>query len=513
MTTVLATFCISVMLSLFFTPLVRALGLFLGAMDEPDDDRKLHGKTTPRIGGAAVFSAFLLSVVVTRYLDTEVSRLLVFEKNILFLAFGGILCFGIGLLDDFRRLDPKIKFFFQILAASLAYSGGIRIGGFEMFGFYLKTGYFSYPLTVFWFLLFINAVNLIDGLDGLAGGIIVFASTVMVILAVLRQEYLTAILFTALGGSVLGFLRYNFNPATIFLGDGGSYFLGFAVAGLSILGSVKSQIGAVILIPLIALGVPLFDTIISPIRRFVRGRGLFQPDRGHVHHRLLAMGLSARKTVWVIYFISMCLCVAAVVLVNIRDEQAGLFLIVLGAGVVIFIQKLGYFEYLASDKLYGWFMDLSDTMGLTRQRRTFLSLQMDAGASETLEELWRHITSAMEILEFDTAALDVTIGPKTGNQAPAIPKGVRSSGMANRNRLSGNFVWRRAAVDEQKFLSGENLLKLEMPLLGQSFQSFGKFRLVKDVGRNPISHHTLRRVEYLRRTITGVLEKLAAGQD
>ena len=170
--------------------------------------------------------------------------------------------------------------------------GGLK---FDMFGMGLEFGVFSYLITLFWFILFINAVNLADGLDGLAGGIICFVASVMVILSILNDNYVVAMMFTALSGSVLGFLRYNFNPASIFLGDGGSYFLGYMIAALSILGNVKHQVGAATMIPILALGVPLFDTILSPLRRFVKGRKMFHPDDGHVHHRLIRMGFSVKK--------------------------------------------------------------------------------------------------------------------------------------------------------------------------------------------------------------------------
>ena len=359
MTTILFIFAIALTLSLVLTPLAGKLGTRFGALDEPND-RKLHGKSIPRTGGLGIFVVFILTLVISSFFNTSVSNLLVLDRQVIFLLAGAIICFNIGLFDDFRRLGPYAKFLFQIIAASVAYWGGIHIGGFNVLGVYIKVGLLSYFITVFWFILFINAVNLVDGLDGLAGGIVVFTSVVMVILSVFREDYLTALLFSALGGSVLGFLRYNFNPATIFLGDGGSYFLGYAIAGLSIMGSVKSQVGAAMLIPILALGVPLFDTILSPLRRFVRGKKMFRPDNGHVHHRLVSMGLTTKKAVLIIYMLTFFLCIMAVVMVNLRDEQAGLFLVVLGAGAVVFVRKLGYFEYIGSDKIYGWFKDLTD---------------------------------------------------------------------------------------------------------------------------------------------------------
>lgn len=489
MTTILIIFAIALSLSLVLTPLAGRLGVRFGALDEPAE-RKMHGKPIPRTGGLSIFVVFILTLVISSLFNTKISDLLILDRQTAFLLAGAIICFNIGLFDDFRRLGPWIKFLFQIMAASVAYWGGIHIGGFNVLGVYIKVGLFSYFVTVFWFVLFINAVNLVDGLDGLAGGIVVFASAIMVILSVLKEDFLTAIFFTTLGGSVLGFLRYNFNPATIFLGDGGSYFLGYAVAGISIMGSVKSQLSAAILIPLLALGIPLFDTILSPLRRFIRGRKMFQPDNGHVHHRLIDMGLTTKKAVFTIYILTFLLCIMAVVMVNIRDEQAGLFLIVLGTGVVIFVRKLGYFEYIGSDKIYGWLKDITDEAGISHHRRTFLSLQIDAGRSENFEELWQHITIAFNMLEFDMAELNL------------------NSKNPSNSAFQKHWLWTREGFEISNDICNESLFKLELPLLNNEEKNFGILWLVKDLKRNVISHNTLRRVEHLRRTLIEALGRI-----
>ncbi|MFC1829077.1 glycosyltransferase family 4 protein [Thermodesulfobacteriota bacterium] len=498
MTTILATFVVALVLSLILTPLSSWLGTKSGAMDMPNE-RKIHTQPIPRTGGLAIFVVFLLTLVVSSFFNTHISDLLVMDRQLAFLLAGAIIAFGVGLFDDFRRLDPKIKFLFQVIAATAAYWGGIRIIGFNILGFHFHVGFLSYVVTLFWFVLFINAVNLVDGLDGLAGGIVVFASLVMVILAVLREEFLTALLFTALGGSVLGFLRYNFNPATVFLGDGGSYFLGYCIAGLSILGSVKSQIGAAMLIPLIALGVPLFDTILSPLRRFIRGRAMFRPDNGHVHHRLIGMGLTTTRVVWLIYAITAGLCLIAVAMVNIRDERAGLFLIVLGAGVILFTRKLGYFDYFASDKIFGWFKDISDEAGFSRGRRSFLSLQIDIGRSRNLEEMWENIANAVELLEFDSGTFYRYIRPEDENMA--------NPDQFDSREAPSDWHWARSPSNREDHADTRNLLRLELPLLGKDQINFGTLVLLKDLQANPLNDFALRRVEHLRRTIIGTMGK------
>jgi UDP-GlcNAc:undecaprenyl-phosphate GlcNAc-1-phosphate transferase len=304
----------------------------------------------------------------------------------------------------------------------------------------------------------------------------------MIILSVMRADYLPAIYFAALGGAVLGFLRYNFNPATVFLGDGGSYFLGYAVAALSIMGSVKSQVGALMLIPLLALGVPVFDTVLAPVRRFVRGRRIFQPDRGHIHHKLLAMGLSSRNAVLVLYGVTVALCVLAILIVNLRNEAVGLFLVILGAGFFILMRKTGYLEYLAMDKFYGWFRDVADVTGFSHERRTFLAVQLEANKTQSIEELWTYVGEALEMLKFDRAELHY------GTEA------VRS--------------WTRAAACRPDDARDGSLLRIEIPLSNGDTDIPRKLILLKDVKQGPLQPYTLRRVEHLRRTLLSSLSRL-----
>ena len=491
MTTILITFIFALILSLVLTPVAKKLGVRFGAIDMPNE-RKVHSKPIPRCGGMAIFLAFILTLVISALFMTEVSNKLMLDKKASFFLFGSLIVFAVGLFDDFHRLGPRVKFFFQVIAASVAFYGGLRIESFSFFGLGFNFGIVSYVVTVFWFVLFINAINLIDGLDGLAAGIIFFASAVLVILSVFRGEYLIAMLFAALGGAVLGFLRYNFNPASIFMGDGGSYFLGYAIAGLSIMGSIKSQVGAAMLIPVLAMGIPLFDTILSPIRRFVRGRKMFDPDKGHVHHRLVGMGLTAKKAVWIIYAITFSLCIMAIFVVNIRDEQAGLFLIVLGAGVVIFIRKLGYFEYLASDKFYGWFRDISDHAGLSHERRSFLNHQIEISQSESIEEMWQRIAKASEFLDMDyieMKLLDCMMDRNSCNCSHAP-----SCEFSN-----GNL--------EPAMLDWNQVMHIILPLSTKKYE-FGSMSISKNLVDSPLTHFTLRRIEQLRRTIIETLIKL-----
>jgi len=491
MTTILITFLITLILSLVLTPLAKKMGIKLGAIDIPND-RKMHSNPIPRTGGVAIFVSAMVSVSIAGFLGSDISDLIILDREMLFLLAGAGVVFGIGLFDDFYRLGPRVKFLFQIIGATLAFFGGIHISGLSFFGINIQLGLFNYGVTVFWFLLFINAVNLVDGLDGLAAGIVVFTSLMMMTLSILNEDFVIALYFAILSGSVLGFLRYNFNPASIFLGDGGSYFLGYAIAGLSIVGSVKTQVGAAILIPIIAMGVPIFDTMLSPLRRFVRGRKMFRPDSGHIHHRLVGLGMTAQKAVLIIYFITLFLCIAAVIATNLRNEQAGLFLIILGVGAVFIVRKLGYFEYLASDKFYGWFKDMTDQTGLSHERRTFLNYQIEISKSETIEQMWDKVSRTSEFLEMDYIEMKLL----ESETAPGSPNG---QCFPSCEFSHGDF--------DPALMDWNRVMHIILPLSTKKYE-FGSMSLSKNLIGFPLTPFTLRRVEQLRRTVIETLVKI-----
>ena len=254
------------------------------------------------------------------------------------------------------------------------------------------------------------------------------------------------------------------------------------------MGSVKTQVGTAILIPILALGVPLFDTILSPLRRFVVGQKMFNPDSGHIHHKLLEIGFSKKKAVWLLYMITLGLCLFSILLINIRDEQAGLFLIILGLGVVVFVRKLGYFEYIGSDKIYGWFKDITDVSGMSQDRRSFLGLQMAINKSSNREELWSGVVEASKILGLDYIEM------KLFGQEAGFSKGNSSPGKFKSGEL------------EPDMLDWDRVLYMILPLADRE-KRFGSIAVAKDLFRSPLTPFTLRRIEQLRRAIISTLQK------
>lgn len=486
MTTILTAFAMSLLFALALTPLAGRFGKKYCILDRPSA-RKVHREPIPRCGGVAIYLAFALTVCGAFLFPTEVSSKMFLHPSLPWCTAGATLVFLLGLADDLVRLRPSVKFAVQIVAASLAYAGGVRITQIYLPGLPgLTFHWLSLPATIFWFLLVINAINLIDGLDGLAAGVAFFTSLVLLTPAMMGGRYDIAFGLAALAGACMGFLRYNFNPASIFMGDSGSYFLGYSLAALSILGAMKSQASVAMLIPVLALWMPLMDAVLAPLRRFIIGHDLFKPDKGHIHHRLLQLGLTQRRAVLIMYVLTLFFGVLALLVVNARDERVGLLFAVLAMVFIFGIKKLGYLEYLARDKILGYFHDVTDVMGIKRERRTFLSHQMAIDEAAHPEEMWQRIIDALQLLKFDRAEICF-------------------DGRCSVFHQNGDYRWCGRDICDDETESEFQLLHLNLPLISEQ-ETFGALHLHKDLSVDPISHYTLQRVEHLRRSIVRKLK-------
>lgn len=418
MTTLIVTFVLSCVAALLLTPHVRAQAIRLQVVDHPGG-RRMHQKTTPRAGGVAIYLAFLpVFLLAIAVHDLRGSAAVQLNTSILALGLGASIVFALGLVDDVRGLSPKVKLLWQAVAAVVAWGGGVGIEhiGLPWTGQIDLAAPASLLVTVFWFLLLANAVNLIDGLDGLAAGIVFFASLTLLAVFTPASNFSVAIGLAALSGATLGFLRYNFNPASIFLGDSGSYLLGYAFAGLTVLGSIKTQAAAGLLIPIVALGVPLIDALWSPVRRFVLGRKIFTADMDHIHHRLMSMGWTTRKAVLVMYGSTVAMAFGAVLLTHARSERNAIVLIVISAAAVFAIRKLGYFDFVQRDGVRRWLGAVADEMGLARSRRAFLAREIEIQSAETIEELEEALGKATRELQLLSLQVDLGSGFTGANE-------------------------------------------------------------------------------------------------
>ncbi len=333
---VLLALAVAFLISFAATPMVISLAHRVNAIDVPKDTRRIHKKPTPLLGGLAIFYGFIVSVLCFATLDRETTGILI----------GSVIIVTVGIIDDISDMKAIIKLLCQIIAASVVVYSGVRIELFAnpfsaWFGApYIILDYWvSVAITIFWIVGVCNAVNLIDGLDGLAVGVSSIASLSMLALTLITNNLNVAIITAAVAGAGFGFLPYNFNPAKIFMGDTGALFLGFILACISVQGFLKLAAIISFAIPILVLGLPIFDTVFAIFRRVLTGRSPMSPDRGHLHHRLLDMGFSQRQTVSILYTLTTILCLTAVV-VSVRGYIRGVFLILAVLLIVLASLKL-----------------------------------------------------------------------------------------------------------------------------------------------------------------------------
>lgn len=337
----LLAFVLAAGVALFATPLVILLASKTGAMDKPDS-RKVHKKPIPRIGGLGIYIAFIISMLTVTFLADLSGEVF---KEIVGLIVSGTLMMLVGLIDDYKNLPAKVKLLGQIIAAAvLVVIFDVRIDFItDPFGDYIYLEWFAIPATIFWLVGITNTVNLIDGLDGLAAGISAIAAITILLVALEDNILLVAVLTAALAGAAIGFLFYNFNPACIFMGDSGALFLGFMLAGISIIGAVKCAATIALIVPILALGLPILDTTFAIVRRWRGGVPIFKPDKGHLHHRLLGLGFTQRQAVLLMYVISALLGLSAVALTEVSSQIAVLILLVVVAAILYGAKKIGIF--------------------------------------------------------------------------------------------------------------------------------------------------------------------------
>ena len=333
-------------LALLVTPLVRALALRLGAVDEPGP-RRVHARPVPRLGGVALLVAGLGALVVTAPLGVPaLAQLATGGRHVGWLLAGALVVVAAGAVDDIRGIAPLPKLGLQVVAAGFALAGGYGMRGIAVpFGTgYVAFGPFGAVLTLLWIVTMINALNLIDGLDGLAAGVALIASLTLFAVALVQGRTDAAYLWAALWGVLAGFLVYNFNPASIFLGDSGSLLLGYLIGVLSVQSLAKGATVVIVMAPVLALGLPLMEVALTLLRRtLVSGlASVVRADREHIHHRLIGRGMTHRGAVLTLY--AVCAAFSALSFVSVVLQGPGNAVLVgMAAGAIYFgIRALGY---------------------------------------------------------------------------------------------------------------------------------------------------------------------------
>jgi UDP-GlcNAc:undecaprenyl-phosphate GlcNAc-1-phosphate transferase len=332
-------FFIGLISAFLITPLVKKIAFKLKAVDLPDK-RKVHDKPIPRLGGIAIYISFLSALILAMILSKN------FSSELIGIILGGTIILVLGVVDDIKGLTPIVKFIGQIIASFILILFGVQIEFVgSPFGGLVDVGLWSIPLTIIWVVAFTNMINLIDGLDGLAAGISSIAALALFFAAFQTGRYSVAFIALALMGSAIGFIFHNFHPASIFMGDSGSMFLGFILGSITAQGVMKSVAIVSLLVPLMIMGVPILDTFLAILRRLRHRMPVSQADRLHIHHKLLHKGFTHRQTVIIIYIWCILLSTSALALNFATPVQRAPIFIALAVLSFFFAKFLGLFDW------------------------------------------------------------------------------------------------------------------------------------------------------------------------
>ncbi len=430
MKTYLGLFVLAVLFTLLVTPRVRALGQRLRAYGKGHDGQEQP--QIPRLGGLAVFLATLAVWGALLLMPNAVRERFLSEwRTLVTLLVPGTLVMLAGVYDDVVGATPRQKLILETLAAGIVWLAGFRIVSLPFLGYHLHSSLLSFALTALWIIAVTNALNLIDGLDGLAAGVAFFVTVSVFVVSLIQGNHFVCILAITLAGALLGFLRFNFAPATIFLGDSGSLFLGFVLASLAIHTSQKSSTLLAIVVPFVAFGLPLLDTSLTVIRRFLSGHPLLLADHDHIHHRLLQNKLTLRVAVLGLYALAALFSLGSLLIIQSTGSLVALVAVLAGASAWFLTGGLRYEELLE--------LNVYVSRAMHSQRRVLAnqilirkaSRQLEEAAS--LEESWQVLASTLGDLDFDGVMCQFSQWPI--GRAPSL------AGWSQNGEGSSNESW------------------------------------------------------------------------
>ena len=428
-------------LAVVITPAVIRLARRINAMDHPGV-RTVHGCPTPRIGGVAIFLSAMAAIACVLFMNRAVAAEFRSVRLQLEMLLGtATFIFAVGLVDDLKGLPARVKLLAELAAAVTLCAAGVSISRIAVTDeIVIPLGQWGGVLTVLWIVGVTNAVNLSDGLDGLAAGVSAVACAVIAIFALYSQNVIMAIFMLALLGGLSGFLFYNFNPAKVFMGDCGSLFVGFTIAASSMMCLTKSSVLVGLALPMLALGIPIFDTLFAMLRRFLERRSLFAPDRSHFHHRLIDMGLKQRHAVMAIYAAT-CGAAGLGLLMMIRRNAGALFLFCGILGLLVLL-----FRVVGAVRFRDTIQQLQRKHALAvrekQMRRTFEDLQLRFRRAHDADQWWQAVCEAGEGFNFDSVSLVTT----------------------DRNGQAHTKTWRKAGHSR----NGSRVVTLNLPLATHS---------------------------------------------
>lgn len=467
MKTYFALFIIASCSALVITPLVRRLCERFRLLDVPADGRRVHTVAIPRLGGVAIYLSLLVALSSLLLVSNLVTDSLSYYSPVFFkVLIPSSLVLLLGVFDDLRGTNAIVKFIGLGLIASLFYAMGGRIAAMAVpfVGVVHLPAVISFVITVFWLVAISNAFNLIDGVDGLATGAALFSSVVILIVALAGGHSVMIVVAIVICGALAGFLRYNFNPASIFLGDSGALFVGFLLAALSLLGAQKATTAIAVITPILAFGLPVVDTTVTMARRVIGRRPIFEGDGEHIHHMLLARGWSQRRVVLILYSVCAGFGLLAALSTKTSSPMTGFVLFVIAAAVIVAVGQLRYHEV---DELRA---GVKRTVGHrrlrvannVRVRRAGLALSK----ASSLNEVFEALSNMLEFEEF--AYANVQLGQagraQAGEGAFKAMRQRRSLQQIEFSHGQISWSWKRAGVEAEDVIGSSDYWCFRLPL-------------------------------------------------
>jgi UDP-GlcNAc:undecaprenyl-phosphate GlcNAc-1-phosphate transferase len=435
----LGTFVLALLSAFVLTRYVRDFATAHGWVAVPTQERHLHSVPLPRLGGVAIFLSFscCMGLAALWAWHSPHFHSVFSVKTLLTILAPAALIFLLGVYDDIRGVGPYFKFSIQGVAATMLFLGGLKIVNIPVvFGDIKLPWFVGWALTVVWVLAITNAFNLIDGLDGLAAGSALFSTLVAFVVALLYGQSLVTVMTIALAGAILGFLRFNFNPATIFLGDSGSLFIGFLLSALALAGAQKAPTIVAVAIPVVSFGLPILETALSILRRLISGRPIFTADAEHIHHKLLQHGMTHRQVVILLYGVSAVFAMLSLFLLWPTGSSLGLVLAVLGIGIWIGVQHLGYLEFGELARVAHRTLDqpqiFVNNLAIRRATEEFK-------VARDYDQIRRILTAAFASNDFDSFELKLELLP--GEVVP-----FEAADPSTPRRAGNSFRWSKAGT-------------------------------------------------------------------
>ena len=488
MKTYFALFLVAACASLVLTPWLRRFCERYRLVDEPRDARRVHQRAVPRLGGLAIFLSVLIALSVLGLVNNLLTQALRPDRKEILVFLGcGFLVLLLGVYDDLRGANATVKFAGLAAVTVLFYALGGRIEHLSIpfMGSVSLHPVVGFLVTMVWVVGIANAFNLIDGVDGLATGSALFSSLVLLTVSLLQGKAMVAVCALVLTGALAGFLRYNFNPASIFLGDSGSLFVGFSLAALSILGSQKAPTAVAVAIPILAFGLPVVDTGVAIARRFVSGKPIFQGDHEHIHHMLLQRGWSQRRVALVLYGVSAVFGLLAMLFVNSGSSLTAVVLFVVGVAVVIALGNLRYHEV---DELRASVKrNIGDRRVRAANNLRLRRASQAVATAATLHELFDGVLEVLELGEFVCATVQLNCNGRSELSDRVVNMASENGSMKNVSVRDGHihWSWKRKGFEDIDVLGSDRFWTLRLPLAGNQV-SLGHVNLYR-----PLDSETL----------------------